>query len=86
MSDRLQGIAAGVIRAPKNQPLSGRLRLIHDGLCEVIEIHQSACMAVEDVFAKYARSALQLGQARGVILLAVWCGIRWWRMRRLGAA
>ena len=65
----LHGLAAGVIRAPKDGELPARLQVIHRELRKVIEEHQPDCMAVEDVFSKYARSALLLGQARGVILL-----------------
>jgi crossover junction endodeoxyribonuclease RuvC len=36
----------------------------------VIARHGPSCVAVEDVFVKHARSALTLGQARGVVLLA----------------
>src|SRR5207302_427541 len=38
-------------------------------LSAVIEQHAPQCMAVEDVFSRHARSALTLGQARGVVLL-----------------
>ena len=67
---RLIGIDAGVIDGDKDAPLAERLLAIHRGLCEVIERHQPNCMAVEDVFSKHVRSALVLGQARGVVLLA----------------
>jgi crossover junction endodeoxyribonuclease RuvC len=67
---RLSGIAAGVIEARRDAPLETRLLVMHRGLCAVIEEHAPSCMAVEDVFAKHARSALTLGQARGVVLLA----------------
>jgi crossover junction endodeoxyribonuclease RuvC len=66
---RLVGIAAGVITAPKDAPLEQRLLVIHEALTEVLQAHSPDCMAVEDVFAKHARSALVLGQARGVVLL-----------------
>jgi crossover junction endodeoxyribonuclease RuvC len=67
---RLIGIDAGVIDGDKDAPLAERLLAIHRGLCAVIERHQPNCMAVEDVFSKHVRSALVLGQARGVVLLA----------------
>lgn len=66
---KLAYVAAGVIHTRKDAPLHERLLAIHDGLAEVIATHQPTCMAVEDVFAKHVRSALILGQARGVILL-----------------
>lgn len=67
----LQGIAAGTIRASERESLPERLKRIHDGLAEVILTYGPAVMAVEDIFyARFARAALQLGQARGVVLLA----------------
>ncbi len=67
---RLRGIAAGVIHAKEGAPLEARLHVIHTQLCEVIAVHKPTCMAVEDVFSKHVKSALVLGQARGVVLLA----------------
>lgn len=66
----IECIAAGVITAPEKAALHVRLQRIHAGLCEVIEAHGPDAMAVEDVFSKHASSALKLGQARGVVLLA----------------
>jgi crossover junction endodeoxyribonuclease RuvC len=65
----LQGIDAGVIHTRKDAALAERLLAIFEGLSEVVERHAPSCMAVEDVFSRYARSALTLGQARGVVLL-----------------
>ncbi len=67
---RLHGIAAGVIKAKESDPLEARLYTIHTQLEAVIAEHKPAAMAVEDVFSKHVRSALVLGQARGVVLLA----------------
>jgi crossover junction endodeoxyribonuclease RuvC len=48
-----------------------RLARIYDGLSEVIARHQPDVVAVENVFfAKNVQSALKLGHARGVALLA----------------
>jgi crossover junction endodeoxyribonuclease RuvC len=64
-------IAAGALRPPTNDRFELRLEAIHSGLVEVIAQHQPAEVAVEGVFqAKNARSALLLGHARGVALLA----------------
>lgn len=65
------GVAAGVIKAGRGKELHLRLKAIYEGLCDAIDTHQPQAMAVEDIFhAKFARSALVLGQARGVCLLA----------------
>ena len=67
---RLHGIAAGVIRAKDSDALEARLHTIHTQLEAVIAAHKPNYMAVEDVFSKHVKSALVLGQARGVVLLA----------------
>jgi crossover junction endodeoxyribonuclease RuvC len=63
-------IASGVIRTPKGS-LSVRLNEIFTGLEEVISVHRPDAVAVEEVFhARNPKSALVLGHARGVALLA----------------
>jgi crossover junction endodeoxyribonuclease RuvC len=67
----LRLIACGALTPPARDPLPQRLRHIFQGLGQVISEHQPREMAVEGVFtAQNARSALVLGQARGVALLA----------------
>jgi len=67
---RLRYIAAGTIDPRKTDDLSLRLCEIYEALTIVIREHAPTTMAVEDVFhAKFARSALKLGHARGVALL-----------------
>lgn len=57
---------------PKGEAsLSTRLRLIHDGLNKALALWKPDCIAVEEVFfAKNAKSALMLGQARGASLVS----------------
>jgi crossover junction endodeoxyribonuclease RuvC len=69
---RLVRIDSGVIRATEGAPLESRLLAIHRGLVEVLTRNGPDEAAVEDVFfAKNAMSALKLGHARGVVLLAL---------------
>lgn len=70
--NRLHFIACGVIRATnRSMTFPERLKTIHDGLCEVIKAQDPVVAAVEDVFvAVNPRSALKLGHARGVAILA----------------
>lgn len=69
-SGRLRHIAHGTIVTGEGD-LAQRLRRIHDGLAAVIADTAPAAVAVEDIYvASNARSALKLGQARGVALLA----------------
>lgn len=69
---RLRCVAAGVVRTNPDAPMPTRLLAIHTGLIAVIGLHQPAEAAMEEIFShKSAASALVLGQARGVALLAV---------------
>lgn len=63
-------VASGCIRAGTGAFLD-RLKLIFDGVTEVIERYAPETVAVEKVFlAKNADSALKLGQARGAAICA----------------
>jgi crossover junction endodeoxyribonuclease RuvC len=64
-------IEAGVIAPPRTQGLDERLLRIHRTVAEVLRRVEAQALAVEDVFhAANARSAIVLGQVRGVVLLA----------------
>lgn len=68
-------VAAGVIRPPARAPLAERLLAIDRALRELVARHAPAEVAVESVFhAKSARSAIVLGHARGIALLAAASG------------
>jgi crossover junction endodeoxyribonuclease RuvC len=67
---RLALLESGVLE-PDDAPVAERLARILDGLAEVIARARPAEVSVEQVFAgASARSALVLGQARGVALAA----------------
>jgi len=60
-----------VVAPNKTLPLSERLRIIFDGISNVISEYHPDEVAIEKVFmAKNADSALKLGQARGVAMVA----------------
>lgn len=62
---------SGVIRPPRSADFPTRLRFLHQGLSEILERTRPDTFAIEAVFhAHHARSALQLGHARGVLVLA----------------
>lgn len=64
-------VAAGSIAAPARLAVPQRLGIMHQDLSRLIALHRPAEMAVEEVFSMVnVRSALVLGQARGVALLA----------------
>jgi crossover junction endodeoxyribonuclease RuvC len=67
---KLALVANGCIRTTEG-PLPPRLRQIHEGLLSVIAEHRPAEYAVEEVFMRVnVGTALILGQARGIALLA----------------
>ncbi|KYP95653.1 Holliday junction resolvase [Sodalis-like endosymbiont of Proechinophthirus fluctus] len=67
---KLSYLGSGCIRT-KVVDLPGRLKLIYAGVSEIIMQFQPDCLATERVFmAKNADSALKLGQARGVAIVA----------------
>jgi crossover junction endodeoxyribonuclease RuvC len=64
-------VACGSLSAPPHTSFPGRLQAIHDGLATLLSEHRPSCVAIENIFhAKNVRSALRLGHARGVALLA----------------
>jgi crossover junction endodeoxyribonuclease RuvC len=64
-------LACGAIAAPAHAAFPERLQVIHAGLVALLADHHPDCVAIENIFhAKNVRSALKLGHARGVALLA----------------
>jgi len=70
IQNELVPIEYGVIRTTPNAPFAQRLLEISTRLQTLIQKYQPEEFAVEDVFvAKNAKSSLNLGQARGAIIL-----------------
>ena len=68
--DHLAFVACGAIKASTRDPMPRRLSCIARGLEELIALHHPDRVAIEDVFyAVNAKSALKLGQVRGVAML-----------------
>lgn len=68
---RLLHVASGCIRTKSDEPMGDRLVRIHAGLREALERTKPDHVAIEAIFQhKSSESALRLGQARGVALLA----------------
>jgi crossover junction endodeoxyribonuclease RuvC len=64
-------VDCGSLSAPARTSFPDKLKVIHLGLAALLARHQPACVAIEDIFhAANVRSALKLGHARGVALLA----------------
>src|SRR5260221_3724611 len=70
-NDRLVCIVCGAIKVSPRDPMPARLSRISIGLQELISQHRPDRVAIEDVFyALNVKSALKLGQVRGVAMLA----------------
>jgi crossover junction endodeoxyribonuclease RuvC len=68
---RLVARDGGVIVTRAGQTPERRLAVIHARICELLDEHDVASVALEDVyFGQNARSAFAVGQARGVVMLA----------------
>ena len=64
-------VSCGTLSAPPRSTFPERLLVIHAGLQALLERHRPECVAIENIFfAKNVRSALKLGHARGIALLA----------------
>ncbi len=63
---------SGVIRPSRSSKISGSpLKILFTEIGKIIELHQPTVVALEDTFfARNAKSALALGQAKGVARLA----------------
>jgi len=69
--DRIRFIDSGALCPAARLPFSEKLKLIHEGLKEVLAEYGPDEIAVEDVFVKAnPRVALRMGHVRGVALLA----------------
>ncbi|MBI2861354.1 MAG: crossover junction endodeoxyribonuclease RuvC [Chloroflexi bacterium] len=65
-------IEYGVLRTPTTLPLSQRLYLLHQELGKLIDrLHPSEAAVEQLFFRRNAKSAMAVGQARGVVLLAL---------------
>jgi crossover junction endodeoxyribonuclease RuvC len=69
--ERMICVTCGAIRVSPREPMPTRLSRISRGLQELMAVHHPDCVAIEDVFyAVNVKSALKLGQVRGVAMLA----------------
>jgi crossover junction endodeoxyribonuclease RuvC len=68
----LVAVKFGVILTPKDDSASARLEMIYDQLCDLIKEHKPETAAVEKLFfARNVTSGIAVGQARGVVMLAL---------------
>ncbi|HLZ61924.1 MAG TPA: crossover junction endodeoxyribonuclease RuvC [Ktedonosporobacter sp.] len=70
--NELSMLVCDVITTPAKMPLAQRLQIIYEGLSKVIATYKPQEAAMEELFfAKNARTAMTVGQARGVAMLAL---------------
>jgi len=69
----LRHVAHGTVRPRRTGSPAERLAEIHRALCELVEMHEPEVAVIEQVFVRAGnpKSALVLGQARGVALAAL---------------
>ncbi len=64
-------VAHGVLKLPQKQPVTERLKALDTLLRELVDEHHPDELVVEEAFAAInVRSALVLGQVRGVVIVA----------------
>lgn len=69
---QLRLVEYGAILTPAGMPVPDRLVMIYNQLNEIIEKHQPTEAAIEELFfGKNVNTAISVGQARGVALLAL---------------
>jgi crossover junction endodeoxyribonuclease RuvC len=67
----MEPIDFGAIRPPPDLPLEERYLILFNAIEELVEKHRPAAIAVESQFVlKNAQSAIKLGMAKGMVLLA----------------
>jgi len=65
-------VDCGVITTPASQSLPARLQILYQCLADVVHAHRPTAAAVEELFfSRNVRTALSVGHARGVALLAL---------------
>ncbi|MBT6691706.1 crossover junction endodeoxyribonuclease RuvC [Candidatus Parcubacteria bacterium] len=70
--NKLEFIDTGSIQTSKNKNLSVRLQEIYNSVDELIKKYNPDLVAVEKLyFGKNVKTALDVGQARGVVILAI---------------
>jgi crossover junction endodeoxyribonuclease RuvC len=69
--NRMVALDGGVVETSAGVPMEQRLERIYDSLSELIAWHEPRAIALEDVFfGKNAQTAMTVGRASGVAMLA----------------
>jgi crossover junction endodeoxyribonuclease RuvC len=68
---RLALVDYGTVTTPAGMPMPDRLKIIYDGIRHIVDKFKPDAVAFEELFfANNAKTAIAVGQARGVALLA----------------
>ena len=69
--NHMVALDGGVVETPSDLPIEKRLERIHHSLAELLSWHEPKALAIEDIyFGKNVRSAMAVGQASGIAMLA----------------
>lgn len=72
VGNKFKTIDYGAITTTPDTPFPERLKIVYDQLTEIIEEYEPDAVAIEELFFnKNVKTAIDVGQARGVQLLAV---------------
>jgi crossover junction endodeoxyribonuclease RuvC len=72
VNHELLAVAYGVVKTPAGRPIAERLQQLYRELSALIQQHDPDEGAVEELFfSRNVRTAMSVGQARGVALLAL---------------
>lgn len=70
-ANRYKTVAYDAVTTRAHTPLEERLQLVYKGIDEIIKLYKPDAMSIEELFFNSnAKTAVAVGQARGVILLA----------------
>jgi crossover junction endodeoxyribonuclease RuvC len=68
---QMVALDGGVVETPSELPMERRLERIHSAIAELLAWHEPRALAIEEVFfGRNVRSAMAVGQASGVAMLA----------------
>ena len=65
-----EAVEGGVVRTKSSEPMEERLFSIYKMIRDVIAEFKPEAVAVEDLHSRFAKTALLLGHARGVVVMA----------------
>ena len=69
--ERLRMVEYGALYTPANAPLSERLPMLYKGVMDLLGEYKPQAVALEELFFnKNVRTALSVGHARGIVILA----------------